>query len=163
MIYGRVLDSQSSAIAGAQVVVTNNDTNVPVHLKSNGTGYYEASLLLPGAYQVSVDAPGFRKVVRGGIQLQVSSRVEIELKLEVGSITETINVTAEAPMLDTSAVSSGRVMDKHFDGRSRHRIERHGSRQAYARNPDERRQQLARPPLEHRKLRLLHGRQRRRQ
>src|SRR2546422_8068674 len=111
MIYGRVLDSQSSAVAGAQVIVTNTDTNAPVHLKSNATGYYEASLLLPGAYQVTVDAPGFRKVVRSGIQLQVSSRVEVDLKLEVGSINETITVTAEAPMLDTSAVSSGRVMD----------------------------------------------------
>ena len=43
MIYGRVLDSQSSAVAGAQVIVTNTDTNAPVHLKSNATGYYEAS------------------------------------------------------------------------------------------------------------------------
>jgi len=56
MIFGRALDPQSSAIAGAQVTVTNTDTNVSVPLVTNATGYFEARLLLPGNYQVSAQA-----------------------------------------------------------------------------------------------------------
>ena len=60
MIFGRALDPQSSAIAGAQVTVTNTDTNVSFPVTTNSTGYYEARLLLPGSYQVSAQAPGFK-------------------------------------------------------------------------------------------------------
>src|SRR5574340_61836 len=111
MIYGRVLDQQSAAVPGASVTVTNTDTNVSMRLKTNETGYYEANLLLPGKYSVTVDADGFRKYVRDGIVLPVSTRLEIDTDLQLGSVSETVSVTAEAPILDTSTVSSGRVMD----------------------------------------------------
>src|SRR5437870_9467676 len=111
MIYGRVLDPQAAAVSSAVVTVTNTDTNTSTRLVCNDTGYYEASLLLPGNYQVAVDAPGFHKSVRSGLALPVSTRLEINMELEVGAISETVSVTAEAPILDTSTVSSGRVMD----------------------------------------------------
>ncbi len=111
MIFGRVLDPQSSAVPGAAVTVTNTETNVSMKLVANETGYYEATLLLPGNYQVTTEATGFKKLVRGGIVLPVSTRLEITLKLELGTVAETVSVTAEAPLLDTSTVSSGRVMD----------------------------------------------------
>jgi len=68
MIYGRVVDPQNAAVAAASVTVTNTGTNVSANLRSNETGYYEASLLLPGPYQVTVDAntDGFeRSAARG--------------------------------------------------------------------------------------------------
>jgi hypothetical protein len=110
-IYGRVLDPQSASVAGATVVVQNTDTNVPLTLKTNETGYYEAALLLPGNYRVSVEAAGFKKSLRSGIELAVSTRAEINVMLEVGALAETVSVTAEAPVLDTSSISSGRVME----------------------------------------------------
>ena len=110
MIFGRVLDPQSSAVAGAPVAVTNRDTNTVTHLTTNETGYYEASRLLPGSYEIAAEAPGFKKSIRGGIVLPVGSRLEIDLRLEVGAISESVSVTAEAPMLDTSNVSSGRII-----------------------------------------------------
>src|SRR6185503_14079270 len=79
--------------------------------KSNDSGYYEANLLLPGNYQIDVESPGFKHLSRKGVTLPVSSRLEIELKLEVGGVTETVSVTAEAPLLETNAVTSGRVLD----------------------------------------------------
>ena len=97
-IFGRVLDPQSAAVAGASVVVTNVDTNATTRLRTNETGYYEASLLLPGNYQVSSEMQGFKKTVRSGIVLSISSRVEIDLLLAVGETAETISVTAEAPL-----------------------------------------------------------------
>jgi hypothetical protein len=111
MIFGRVVDPQSSAVAGAKVVVSNTDTNVAFTLTTNETGYYEANLLIPGNYQVTAEAPGFKKWVRARIELPVSTRLQINVQLELGAITETVSVTEEAPLLETNAVSSGRIID----------------------------------------------------
>src|SRR5262245_13898315 len=83
-IIGRVLDPQMATVASANVVVTNTDTNAVTRLRSNETGYYEANLLLPGNYQVVAEMQGFKKSVRTGIVLSISSRVEIDLLLAVG-------------------------------------------------------------------------------
>ena len=71
VIFGRVLDPQASAVVGATVTVTNTDTNTSTTLTTNETGYYEANLLLPGAYHVSGEMPGFRKSIRSGVILPV--------------------------------------------------------------------------------------------
>jgi len=112
MIFGRVLDQSAAVVAGASVTVTNVDTNVSVRLTTNQTGYYEAALLLPGNYQVTVEAQGFRAIVRKGITLPISTRAQIDVQLEVGAVTERIAVTAEAPLLETNAVSSGQVIEQ---------------------------------------------------
>ncbi|HEY3440648.1 MAG TPA: carboxypeptidase-like regulatory domain-containing protein [Paludibaculum sp.] len=111
MMFGRVLDPQGSAVVGATVTVRNADTGVSLNFKTNDTGYYEANLLLPGNYELTAEHAGFKKHIRKGINLPVSSRLEIALPLEIGGISETVSVTAEAPLLETNAVSSGRVLD----------------------------------------------------
>src|SRR6266702_7685090 len=111
VILGRVVDSQNSAIAGGTVVVTNTDTNTVMTLTTNDTGYYEANFLLPGNYRVSAEMAGFKKSIRSGIVLSLNSRAEIDMRLEVGEAAESISVTAEAPLLDASSNSAGRVMD----------------------------------------------------
>jgi len=111
VIFGRVLDPSGAPVAGAAVAVENTDTNTSADLLANPTGYYEANLLLPGNYRVSAAVSGFKKTVRDGIVLPLSTRLEINLALELGAITESVSVTAQAPLLDTSTVSSGRVMD----------------------------------------------------
>jgi hypothetical protein len=110
-INGRVYDQQSAAVGGAKVVVTHTDTNAAVTLTTNETGYYEAPLLIPGNYKVSAEAAGFKTVVRDGIVLQVGQQLAIDLKLDVGAVTETVQVTAEAPVLDTSSVEAGALID----------------------------------------------------
>src|SRR5262245_17873993 len=110
-IFGRVLDAQNAAVAEANIVVTNVDTNIATRLRSNETGYYEANLLLPGNYQVTADMPGFKKTIRSGLALSISTRAEVDLQLAVGETAETISVTGEAPLLETSNVSAGRVME----------------------------------------------------
>jgi hypothetical protein len=108
---GRVLDPQGSAVVGAAVVVRNADTGVALAFRTNDTGYYEASLLIPGNYELTAEMSGFKKLLRRGVVLPVSSRLVVDLHLEVGGVTETISVTAEAPLLETSAVTSGRVLE----------------------------------------------------
>jgi hypothetical protein len=110
-ILGTVKDAQGAAVVGATVVVTNAATNTSVRVTSNDTGYYEAPLLLPGPYTVAAEFTGFKKIIRSGIVLQLSDRREVDLTLDVGAITESVSVTAEAPLVDVSRTDAGRVLD----------------------------------------------------
>jgi len=111
IIFGRVTDPQGSAAAGATVTVTNTGTNAAAVLSTNDTGYYEANFLNAGNYRVTVELTGFKKSVQSGIDLPVSTRAEIDVRLEVGASAETVSVTAEAPLVDASSISAGRVME----------------------------------------------------
>ncbi|HEY3379330.1 MAG TPA: carboxypeptidase-like regulatory domain-containing protein, partial [Armatimonadota bacterium] len=112
MIFGRVLDQSGAAVVRAQVVVKSVDTNSSVRLSTNETGYYEAPLLVPGNYEVSAEASGFKKVLRKGITLPISTRAQIDLVLEIGATSDSVSVTAEAPLLETNAVSTGQIIDQ---------------------------------------------------
>lgn len=111
MIFGTVIDPSSSAVADAKVVVTNAETNVAQSYRTNNTGYYEASLLITGKYRVTVEAAGFKKAARGLIDLPTGARLQVNFKLELGDVAESVTVTAEPPLLDTTALSSGAVLD----------------------------------------------------
>ena len=110
MISGTVTDSQGANVVGATVVVTNTDTNVSTPLTTNSSGFYEAPLLSPGPYQVTVEAPGFKKTVRSKLILAMRGQLKIDLQLEVGGASESITITAESPLLDTSTVSTGKAL-----------------------------------------------------
>ncbi|MGB9605450.1 MAG: carboxypeptidase-like regulatory domain-containing protein, partial [Bryobacteraceae bacterium] len=111
MIYGRVTDPQGAVVPGVRVTVTNLDTNTSVETQSNASGYYEANLLIHGNYQVSFEAAGFRRLVRRGIVLPMSTRVEVSVTLELGPVAESVTVEAAAPLIDAVSASSGRVLD----------------------------------------------------
>jgi hypothetical protein len=113
-IMGRIRDAQGGVIVNANVVVTNTGTNVSVRLASNETGYYQAVLLMPGEYTVSAEAPGFKKTIRSGITLLVSERRQVDLTLEVGALAESITVSGEPPLIDSSRTESGRVLDQRM-------------------------------------------------
>ncbi len=108
---GHVLDPQGATIAGASVVVRNVDTGEELTVHSNQSGYYQATLLRPGNYQLTVEMSGFKKLVRGNVDLPVSTSRVVDLSLEVGGVAETVSVTGEVPLLETSTVTSGRVID----------------------------------------------------
>ena len=110
-IFGRISDPQGSVIPDAAVEVTNIGTNTAITLRTNETGYFEANLLIAGSYRMTVEKPGFRRLVRSGIVLPMGTRVELNLNLEVGEVSQTVEVTAEAQLVDTSAsTAAGRVM-----------------------------------------------------
>ena len=109
-ISGTVRDSQG-VIPGAAVTITNIDTKVSQSLVTNSSGYFEAPLLNPGNYEVNVQVAGFRAATRTGIVLGVGQQLTVPFTLEVGALTESITVAAEAPLLDTNTVSSGANFD----------------------------------------------------
>lgn len=109
-ISGTVTDAQAATISGASVTVLNTGTGMPARLTTNASGYYEAPLLLPGNYSVTVEMEGFKRMVRSGITLTLSERLQVNFQLEVGGVSESVTVTSEAPMLETSSVTTGRAM-----------------------------------------------------
>jgi hypothetical protein len=111
MLFGKVVDPQGASIIGANVIIRNAETGVTQSMKSNDKGYYEGNLLMPGNYEIVAEIKGFKKLVRQGVTLPVSSRIQVDLNMEIGGVTETVSVSGEAPLLETNAVSSGRVID----------------------------------------------------
>ena len=110
-INGTVQDS-SGVIPGATVTITNADTGQTQKLVTNGRGYFEAPLLQPGPYRVAVEMTGFRGLTQSGITLSVGQSVTLKLLLEVGALSERVEVTAKSPILDTTSVSSGQNYDQ---------------------------------------------------
>lgn len=110
-ILGRVTDPSGSVVVGATIVVTNVGTNVSTRVSTNEAGLYEAPFLLPGEYQITAELTGFKKYERRGITLSVNSRVSIDVQMEVGGVSETISVTAQSPLLETTSASSGVVVE----------------------------------------------------
>jgi hypothetical protein len=97
-------------VVGAKVVVTNTGTNVSTPLTTNTSGYYEAPLQPAGQYQVTVEASGFKKTVRSNLVLTMGEQIKIDIQLEVGAVNESITITAESPILDTSTVTTGKAL-----------------------------------------------------
>ncbi|MBI4910041.1 MAG: carboxypeptidase regulatory-like domain-containing protein [Acidobacteria bacterium] len=111
-ISGRVSDPTGAVVPGAGIAITNTATNNIRRTTTNDTGYYEINLLEPSAYTVSVEAQGFKKALRSGLTLNVSARLDINFVLQIGGVAETIEVNAEAPLLETTTASGGRVLDQ---------------------------------------------------
>ncbi len=110
-ITGTVTDPQGTLVPGATVTITNTGTNVSNRVSTNETGYFEVNLLNPGPYSVTVEAQGFKKSVRAGIGLAVAERLAVNIQLEIGMASQSVEVTAEVPLLDTTSASGSRLVD----------------------------------------------------
>jgi hypothetical protein len=111
-ILGRVSDTTGAVIPNVPVIVTNLSTNGSVQALSASSGNYTAPLLIPGMYRVSARKEGFKQFVRENIEVQVQDRIQIDIVLEPGVVTETVLVTAAPPLLEASSASIGGVVDQ---------------------------------------------------
>src|SRR4051812_45725011 len=111
-VKGQVNDSSQAALPGATVTVQNTETGEMATATTNAQGNYTVPFLRPGLYSVTVEMPGFQKYVRSGMRLEVSQVATINAQLGVGGVTESVNVTAEAPLLETSNANRGTVIDQ---------------------------------------------------
>lgn len=110
-VTGRVADSSQALVAGASIDVTNVDTGIQRNTVSNSEGLYAMPLLPPGRYNISVHADGFRTEVRQGLVLAVDQTARLDFVLSPGSVTESISVTATAPLVDSSSATVGTVIE----------------------------------------------------
>src|SRR6266496_1036173 len=106
-ILGTITDSSHAVVAGVRVTVTEAETNFRRSESSNESGFFVFSNLDPGTYRVEVEHPGFRKVVRTDIGLTTNSTIRADVELTPGEVTETIDVTAGAPLLQTDRADTG--------------------------------------------------------
>ncbi len=99
---GTVTDKSGGAIKDAKVVITNVETGVPRTLYTNETGDYTAANIPPGVYKFTIEATGFKKIERTGVRLEVGKDVRIDIVLVPGDVSETIQVTGDAPLIETT-------------------------------------------------------------
>ena len=108
---GSVTDSSGAVVVGATVSVTNNATGFQRQAITNTLGQYNLPSLVPGSYSMNVEFTGFRRATRTNITLQVDQNARIDVALEVGQATETVEITAEAPLIESQSASLGQVVD----------------------------------------------------
>jgi hypothetical protein len=112
-ITGRVTDANGASIPNARVTVTNLDTNIAPNVTTNQDGDYTIPYLLSGRYRLTVEAPGFKRLLRENIELQIGDKLGLDLQLETGAVSDTVTITADStPLLDTTSASSGQVIDR---------------------------------------------------
>lgn len=109
-LLGTVTDAQKGVLPGAVVTATQVGTGAERVITTDAGGAYRLSALAPGMYTVKVEMQGFRTSVRNAVPLAVDSTTRLDLPLEVGSLNETVQVTADAVTLNTSDASLGNVI-----------------------------------------------------
>ncbi len=120
---GVVRDSSSAVVSGAAVKIKNTATGEVRQVSTNGEGVYSAPNLLPGPYEVEVGANGFRTVLQKGLNLTVGAQQSLNIKLAIGSVAETVEVTDAPPAVETNSstmsatVNSTTVRDLPLNGR----------------------------------------------
>src|SRR3984893_11306675 len=121
---GTITDSSGGGIPNAQVLIKNSATGITTGLTTNAEGFYTAANLLPGNYEVAVSASGFNTEIKTGITINVGSQPVFNLVLQIGSLSNRVEVTTEAPTVqlassDISAtVSATTVRELPLNGRS---------------------------------------------
>lgn len=111
-IRGTVTDPSGAAVAGAKVVATNTATGISKEVTAGSDGTYDfLQLAVPAAYTVSAEVTGFRKFEASGISLNVNQVYVLDIKLEVGAVTETVTVEATPAQVETTSIELGKVVD----------------------------------------------------
>ncbi len=109
---GLVSDSTGAVMPGAQVTVRNMETNIVRTVTTNESGIYNVPALNPGVYEVRVENTGFKSANRSNIELQVQQTARVDFNLEIGQVTETVEVAASAQLLTTENATVGTVIEK---------------------------------------------------
>jgi hypothetical protein len=111
-IVGNVTDSSGAAIPSTQVVLTNLATNEKRTETTNSDGFYQFVNLSPADYSVEVEKSGFKRTVRSPVTVQTQTTSKIDLALQVGDVTQTVEVSAQTPLLTPESSSLGQVIDE---------------------------------------------------
>lgn len=102
---GTVTDSTGAAVPSAKVTVLNTGTQFVSDVTTNAEGNYYVPYLNPGTYKITIAASGFKQYVRDGIDLRPGETPRFDVRLEVGSMTDAVTVTGEAPLLSTETAT----------------------------------------------------------
>jgi outer membrane receptor protein involved in Fe transport len=110
------LDQSGGVIVGADVVVTNTETNISATTQTNEVGLFFFPSLQPGSYRLTIRAKGFREIVKTDIVLHVQDRIAENLSMQVGSLDQRVTVTADQNNFNMTDGSVSTVVDRKFVG-----------------------------------------------
>jgi len=109
-ITGTITDASSAAVANVKVIATNTGTNLTYATASNETGVYNLVFLPVRQYTVSAEGKGFKKSVLGPFALEVNQTAKIDVRLEVGEVSQSVEVTEVSPILQTESTATGATL-----------------------------------------------------
>jgi hypothetical protein len=113
-VRGVVTDATGASVPRAAVSIVETDRNVAHKTVTDEAGRYVVTALPPGNYTLSVEAKGFKKYIRGPFPLTVQQQATLDVQLEVGEVTATVEVQAEAPLLNTTIANLGQVIENKY-------------------------------------------------
>ncbi len=109
-ILGLVNDSTAAIVRGATVTLTHEESGFTYNVVTNEEAFYRVSYLNPGTYRATFEAPGFKKLVRGGIVVRSTETTRVDASLEVGTVVETVEVKSQAALLETETSTVGHLV-----------------------------------------------------
>ncbi len=110
-VRGVVQDGSGAMLTNASLTLTNIEQNRPWVTQSNESGAYVFQQIPPGSYKLEVQAQGFKRFTREGLTLQVAQIAELNIAMELGAVTESVQVTGETPLLETASSTLGEVVN----------------------------------------------------
>jgi hypothetical protein len=108
---GTISDPNGALVAGANVLVKNNDTGLERSTVTKEDGVFNVTALLPGSYSVAVEAPGFKRTLATNVAVEVSQQAQLTIQLEVGLTGETVTVTSAQDVINSSSPSLTNVIN----------------------------------------------------
>src|SRR5437868_5584312 len=123
-ITGAVRDQSGAVIPDARVTLTRVESNQAYTSTAGGAGIYNFTGLKPGIYTITIEANGFKRLVRAGVQLATGERIRVDIDLQPGGISESVTVTGDAPLLRTESgglgqvISNRKIVDLPLNGRT---------------------------------------------
>lgn len=110
-LLGTVTDATGASVFGAEISVTHTETNRVIETRTSETGFFTVPGVPVGVYQVEVRMDGFKTAIRTGINLRVADRQQIDFQLEIGEIVESVEVVGQAPLVESSNATVGKVLE----------------------------------------------------
>ena len=110
-VVGSVTDSSGATVPDAAVSITNTGTAERRSAQTDGNGNYQFVNLVPGAYKIDIEKTGFKHLTRDAIQVQVQATIRIDASMQVGEVTQTMEVSAQSPLLQTEQAALSQVVE----------------------------------------------------
>ena len=111
---GQVTDPNGALVPAAKVTARNEATGQEYATTTSDAGLYVFPTLGTGVYTVTLEKPGFQKISLSNVEIRIAQRLDLDVKLEVGNVQQTVSVTAEAPLLETTTVERGQSLSTRF-------------------------------------------------
>ncbi len=115
-IVGTIKNTGGEVISGAQITITQVQTNKQFNATANSEGYYVSPPLAVGEYRVEARMTGFRRAIYNSVTIQIQQTAVVDFTLDIGEVAEQVEITAQAPVLETTNSALGKVVDNRRIG-----------------------------------------------